>query len=356
MDHGRRIAALRELADLGCDQAILVTALPNIRYLTGFAGSAGTVLVLPDACLLLVDGRYHEAAQAVVPDTVDVVKLESGRQYPQMGELLRGVRAVLIDPSQITLEVHHALTEAMPTVELVERGGLPEKLRLTKDDGEIARIKRAADIAVAAFTEVLPDLGSGISEREFAWRLEAAMRRRGADGPAFPFIVASGPHSSQPHAHPTDRVIREGEPVVVDFGALVDGYHSDITRTVWVGDLDPRIRPIHRAATAAHRRGLEAARPGVAHAEVDAHCREAMAEHGYDTVLHPSGHNVGLSIHERPYLSAQAHEPIGVGYVLTIEPGVYVPGVGGCRTEDTVVIREDGPEILSAFPAPAPNS
>lgn len=350
MDHGRRIAALRELADLGPDQAILVTALPNIRYLTGFAGSAGTVLVLSDGCLLLVDGRYYEAARTTAPTGVDVVKIESGRQYQQIGELLRGTRAVLIDPAQITLDVHRALTEAVPHATFVERGGLPETLRLTKDNGEIQRIRRAVDIAIAAFVDVLPDLEAGISEKEFAWRLEASMRQRGADGPAFPFIVASGPNSSQPHAHPTDRVIREGEPVVVDFGALVDGYHCDITRTVWFGDLDPRVRPIYQAACAAHQRGVETARPGVSHAEVDASCRAAMAEHGYDSVLHPSGHSVGLSIHERPFLSPQAREPIGVGYVLTIEPGVYVPGVGGCRIEDTVVIRDDGPEILSVFP------
>jgi Xaa-Pro aminopeptidase len=329
---------------------MLVSALPNVRYLSGFTGSAGLLVVLPDAAVLLADGRYEEAArQQAAGSGVDVVPLVPGSPYQAIGGVLGGAAKLLFDPGHLTVEAHSQLAETLPGVRLVQAGGLPERLRLRKDVGEIARIRAACRIALAAFEQVSVLIETEPTEKQFAVRLESQMRDLGADGVGFPSIVASGPNSSMPHAQPSDRVIREGEPVVVDFGALVDGYHCDITRTIWCGELDEETRRIYRAAEDAHAAGIEAARSGVPHSKVDAVCREVFVRHGYpDRPLHPSGHNLGLSIHERPFLTPQADEPLLDGYVITVEPGLYVRSVAGCRIEDTLLVGAGAAEVLSA--------
>ncbi|MEU3270120.1 Xaa-Pro peptidase family protein [Saccharomonospora sp. NPDC006951] len=350
IDYRSRLHRLRELAELDSGTALYVADLTNIRYLCGFAGSAGVLLVRAESAALVADGRYEELARETTAEaSVEVVPIVARRSDEAIAGALRGITRLLIDPRQLTLDRHDELAKALPGVELGKARGLPERLRLVKDDAEIARIGAAARIAQEAFFATAPLLAERPTELEFASELETRMKKLGAEGIAFPSIVASGENSSKPHAHPGARVIGEGEPVIVDFGALVDGYHSDITRTVWVGEPAPRFRPIIAAAHDAYTSGVGAIRDGVTHASIDRACRDAMIRHGFtDPPLHPSGHSVGLAIHERPYLSEDAGEPVGTGYVVTVEPGVYVPGVGGARVEDTILVGEDGPRVLSA--------
>lgn len=349
VNYNARLHRLRALAKLTSGDIVYVSSLTNIRYLSGFTGSAGILLVGPDSGTLVTEGRYTEAARVECSSgNIEVVGVESSSLHNKIAKLLRGARRLVLDPQQVSMDDYWRLSECRRHVHMDHRRGLPEQLRLNKDAAEVARIKEACRIALAAFEKAVHLLASEPTERQFANQLEAYMKDFGADDIGFSTIVASGPNSNKPHWHPSSRIIREGEPVVIDFGAVVDGYHSDITRTVWFGKLNANVRPIYDAAVAAHDAGIAAIRPGIGHAEVDAACRRIFSSRGFDNKpLHPSGHNLGMSIHERPYLSAYATEPILEGYVLAVEPGLYIPSLAGCRVEDTIVVRRDTAEILS---------
>lgn len=348
MNFASRVNALRELAELRSGDMFYVSALANIRYLSGFTGSAGLLLVGYDSAYLLVDGRYEEIANSQCEaSSVEVIGIESAARDEQVGALLRGAKRLFIDPYQVCVADYWSLKEIDGGLDIEHRRALPERLRLTKDQGEIARIRAACRIANRAFSDIVETLSSEPTERAFANHLESRMKELGADDIGFPSIVASGPNSLKPHAQPGSRVIREGEPVIVDFGAVVDGYHSDTTRTVWFGDLPADIKAVYEAARYAHDAEVAAIRPGVSHAEIDAAGRKAMVERGYDRKpLHPSGHSLGLDIHERPFLNPSSEDPVLEGYVIAVEPGLYIPGLAGCRIENTYYISDKGPELL----------
>lgn len=349
MDFRSRLDRLRQLGPIGPGDALFVSAMPNVRYLTGFRGSAGVVLVFADAALLFTDGRYAEIASAEIAGSgVDLIVTESGKQQEAINAEIRKLNRVLIDPAQVTVDVHSELRDGLAGGDIVHARNLPEQLRLTKDEGELARMREAARITLRALDDVRPTIEQEPSEKHFAHTLENRMKELGADSIGFATIVASGPNGSKPHAQPSERLIREGEPVIVDCGAVVDGYHADVARTLWFGELSDQMKAVHAAAVAAHDEGVAGAVAGATHASVDARCRSSFIASGYpEKPLHPSGHNVGLAIHERPFLSPLAPEPLGDSYVITVEPGLYVPDVGGCRVEDMVLVRPDGPEVLS---------
>ncbi len=349
IDYQSRLARMRDLINLESGDAVYISALPNIRYFSGFSGSAGVMLLTVDAAILITDQRYEESARIECETSrVNIVGIPSASQFGEIARLLMGVRRLVVDPSQISMEDYWHLKDSVPTAELVHRRGSSEKLRLTKDTAEVVRIREACRIALKAFADVHAQLEVESTERSIANRLEARIKELGAEDIAFATIVASGPNSAKPHVRPSEQVVREGQPVIIDFGAVVDGYHSDITRTIWFGDLARDLRPIYEAAKDAHSAGITSMRAGVTHAAVDAVCREVFVSHGFiDKPLHPSGHNVGLSIHERPFLTPYSTEPILEGYVLTVEPGLYIPTKGGCRIEDTVLVGAEGVEVLS---------
>ncbi len=237
--------------------------------------------------------------------------------------------------------------------ELVATSGVVEKLRENKDEGEITRVAAAAAVADEALAVVLEMLPEHPTEVEVAIALDAEMRRLGAEGPAFETIVASGPNGAEPHHRPSARKIGHGDLVVVDFGARVDGYCSDMTRTIAVGqaELAPELRQVSAVVLASQDAGLSAVRAGVAAAEIDHACREVIEAAGFGALfVHRTGHGVGLDIHEPPWLGGLSDDILGCGQVVTVEPGVYVPGLGGARTEDTVVVTETGCEILTMTP------
>jgi Xaa-Pro dipeptidase len=344
VDHGlRRERLARRLGELGVD-ALFVSRLPNVRYLSGFTGSNGQALVAAGATVFFTDGRYEEQARREVPDLERVVYLND---LPPVREPAaeRGLGRIGFEADGVTYRFLQRLREHLEGIELVPTSGEVERLRVRKDPEEVARVARAQETADEAFERVV--LGGGLregrTERELALELELAMRRAGADDKGFDTIAAFGENAAEPHHHPTDRPLRRGDVVKVDFGALVDGYHSDMTRTVALGEPDGRLRELHRLVADAQRAGIEAVRAGARVADVDRAARAVIEEAGHGGEFpHGLGHGVGLEIHEDPRLRWDAVTELPDGAVVTIEPGVYIPGLGGVRIEDTVEVTVDG--------------
>lgn len=356
-----RIVRLRDrMADDALD-CLLVTALTNIRYLTGFTGSAGLLLVTRDAARLVTDGRYRtQAAEQLEANGVsDAVEIVVGRVPTQNDSLVDLVRETVgAAGGRVGLEAEHVVwaqkrrwAELLNPSEPVATSGLVEALRIVKDAGEIARIEKAAAYADAALGEVAPMLAKGHTESEVALALDVAMRRLGAEDRAFETIVASGPNSAKPHARPGDRQIVPGDSIVVDFGAVVDGYRSDMTRTFLAGDVpQPRMQEIYEAVLQSQRAGVLAVRAGVSAGDVDEACRRSLADVGLgDAFEHGTGHGVGLDIHEAPSVGPGSTGILKPGTVVTVEPGAYLAGLGGVRIEDTVVVTADGCRTLTSF-------
>ncbi|MEJ7845036.1 MAG: aminopeptidase P family protein [Acidimicrobiales bacterium] len=360
MDVAARTARLRNaMGDVvgGCE-ALLVTDLVNIRWLTGFTGSAARLLVLPDELLFVTDGRYEaQAADQLAAAGVDAV-IAIGRTQAAQREVITtaavGLGRVGLEADAVTwADQRQYATDWFPDAELVPTQALAATLRIEKDDGEIARVEAAAAIATAALDRIRHRLLERPTEADFGLELDTEMRRLGATGPSFETIVASGPNGARPHHRPGGRTITEGDLVVLDFGALVDGYCSDMTRTVAVGELSATQRRMVEVVTEAQRAGVAAMRAGVGCRAVDAACRDVIAAAGWgDAFAHGTGHGVGLVIHEDPRVSAAAPEDATIARrtIVTVEPGVYLPDHGGVRIEDTVVVTDDGCRPLTHAP------
>jgi Xaa-Pro aminopeptidase len=355
MDVAGRAGRLRRLfADAGID-ALLVTSLPNVRYLTGFTGSSAMVLVTGDALAFTTDGRYRtQAGEQLALSQVDA-HIEIGAtvsaQRDALGAMLPPASRLGLEAHVVTWAQQRDLERALAGHELVPTDGLVERLRRVKEPGEVARIRAACAIADDALGALLPTLADGPTERDFALDLEVEMRRRGASGNSFDPIIASGPNGAKPHARPSGRRVERGELVVIDFGCIVDGYCSDMTRTVSVGDPGPEARRVWDVVRESQWAGREAVRAGAECADVDRACRAVIVAAGWgDAFVHGTGHGVGLEIHEAPRVAASARDTLERGSVVTVEPGVYLPGVGGVRIEDTVVVTPDGADPLTEFP------
>jgi Xaa-Pro dipeptidase len=346
-NHELRRSRLRErLADLDLGAA-LITRLVNVRYLTGFTGSNGAVLVTADGAVLTTDGRYTTQAGEQAPDVELVIERAVVARLAREAST-RGVRRLGFEEHDVTVAAYDSLTDAAHGAELVRLGRPVEDLRAVKDEDEIAALARACAVADAAFAAVIAGLRPGLTEREVARRLESRMFDEGAEAPSFETIVASGPNSAVPHHSPTDRVLAAGDLVKCDFGALVDGYHSDMTRTVVIGPPSAWQQEIYDVVAAAQSAGRAALRPGAECRAVDAVARNVIVEAGYGAeFVHGLGHGVGLEIHESPSLGAAATGRLDDRMPVTVEPGVYLPGRGGVRIEDTLVVRPDGPELLT---------
>ncbi|HLG67984.1 MAG TPA: Xaa-Pro peptidase family protein [Acidimicrobiales bacterium] len=355
-----RVERLRgRLDDAGVD-ALVVTTLPNVRYLTGFSGSSGVLVVTATRALLTTDGRYRtqSAEQVAGAGAEDLVEIEIGGQQAQRDAAraaLAGARRVGLEADNVTWEQSRQWIELLGGTEVVPTTRVVEQLREVKDAAELARMERAAAIADAALGEVLPLLSaagsSRVTEEQFALELDSAMRRAGAEGVAFDTIVAAGPNSAKPHHRPSGRPIGRGEPVVVDFGALFEGYRSDMTRTFCVGgEPTGELATIFTVVRDSQARGVAAVGPGVEAKAVDDACRGVIAAAGWaEKFEHGTGHGVGLDIHEAPTVSPLGTATLAPGVVVTVEPGVYLAGVGGVRIEDTLVVTEDGSRPLTHF-------
>jgi Xaa-Pro aminopeptidase len=355
LDVGARLPRLQaRLADAALD-ALVVSKLANVRYLTGFTGSAAILLVTRDDARFVTDGRYTQRAHEELDAAGAAAEIEIGLTGAAQRELL--VRAVA-PGSKLGLEEHSVTWRqqidyagAFEGVEIVPAGELVEALRRVKDAGEVDRIRRACAIADDAFQSLLAMLGQRSTERDFAVALEFAMRERGASGNSFDPIVASGPNGSKPHHVPGDRVIERNELIVCDFGCIVEGYCSDMTRTVSVGDPGPDARHLYDVVLESQRAGRAMVAADVACAAVDGASRDVIADAGWaDAFSHSTGHGVGLEIHEAPRVASTAGDTLLLHDVVTVEPGVYLPGIGGVRIEDTLVVGATSAESLTLTP------
>lgn len=341
--HAARRTALRGL--LGDADAVLVSRLVNVRYLTGFTGSNGALLVTRDGEVLATDGRYIEQSARQAPDVERAIVAGPLTALTERA-VKEGVGRLAFESHDVTVDVHEALAKVGP--ELTKLGRAVESLRAVKDEDEIALLREACAVADRAFARLLPRVSAGRTEKEVARELEALMLEEGGDGPSFETIVASGPNSAVPHHRPTERVLAAGEFVKFDFGSLYRGYHSDMTRTVALGPLADWQRDVYDLVARAQAAGRAALAVGAVTGEVDKVARDVIVEAGHgDDYTHSLGHGVGLEIHEAPTLRAGATETIAALTPVTVEPGVYLAGRGGVRIEDTLVVREDGPELLT---------
>lgn len=342
VDHASRRSRLHERVDpLGLD-AVLVTRLVNVRYLTGFSGSNGQLLAIPGGGVFLTDSRYEEQSRREVPDLRRVI-------YPQklaaaLAEAVEaeGIRRVGFEAAGMTYRTWRELTD-LEGIELEPLEEEVERLRWAKDPEEIGLLERAQEVTDAAFDRVIGKLAEGVTERQVAFELDLAMREIGAERVGFDTIVAFGEQAAEPHHGPSERALRRGDVVKMDFGCVVDGYHSDMTRTVAFGEPEARLREIHDLVRRAHLAGIGAVRSGITGGEADRAARSVIEEGGLgDRFGHSLGHGVGLEIHEGPTLRTGSEDVLPEGAVVTVEPGVYVPGLGGVRIEDAVVVGPEG--------------
>ncbi len=343
-------------------RGLLVTTPANVRWLSGFTGSAGIVLVTADDAVLATDGRYRTQAseQVAVAGAGAEIGISIGGAQAQRDEVVGragGLGALGLEADHITWAGQQAWASLLDGARLVPTRGVVEGLRRVKDAGEVARMERAAAIADDALAEVLPLLSAagadgGLTESRFAAALDHAMRLRGAEESAFETIVASGENSAKPHARPGDRSIRAGDPVVVDFGAVFDGYRSDMTRTFCIGGAPTgELASIFEVVAESQRSGVRSVVPGATAGSIDQVCREVIAASGWgERFEHGTGHGVGLDIHEEPSVGPGSTAILVPGTVVTVEPGVYLPGTGGVRIEDTLVVTEDASRSLTQFP------
>lgn len=354
MDVAARAPRVVEAFDAAGIDALLVTRLVDVRYLTGFTGSAALLLVTPDGLTFVTDGRYAEqsADQLAVAGVDARIEISNTEQRQLLAAAAAGVARLGLQADAVTWAQQRGYaTDWFPSAELVPTTGIVETLRLVKDAGEVARIEAAALVADAALASVRPLLAEGITERDFALALDTEIRRLGAEGNSFETIVGSGPNGAKPHARPGERRIEPGDLVVLDFGAVVDGYCSDMTRTVCVGEPSPTQARMLDVVLASQQAGVDAVRAGATAAEVDKACRDLIAEAGWaDAFVHSTGHGVGLEIHEAPRVSGASDATLATGFVVTVEPGVYLPEHGGVRIEDTVVVTPDWCRALTHTP------
>lgn len=335
------------MADHGLS-AFLVSSLVNVRYLSGFTGTSGLMVITGDEACFLTDFRYVTQAAAQVKSAR---VMEYKEPEPAVHELLKshGAGNAGFESLHVTYARAEEMREKFTGVELVPVKDAVETVRQVKDEPEIEAIKWLLDIQAETFNDALRLIRPGAVERDVAVELEYLLRKRGADGPAFDFIVASGVRSAMPHGVASDKVIGKNEMVTLDWGAKGRGYHSDNTRTVITGPVDPELEKIYSIVLEANIAGIEAVRPGVSMKQVDEAARKIVNATGYgDAFGHGTGHGVGLDIHEKPTVSWRGDAVAEPGMVFTVEPGIYLPGKGGVRIEDMVLVTQTGCETLSA--------
>ena len=359
------------IAAAGLD-ALAVTHLPNVQYLTGFTGSAGIALVLPLTCLLIVDFRYVTAARSLTSAlNGHVTSATFERSYDEaLFEVLRreGSQRIGIEAAYLPVARFNIISAALaagaplpmktraPVPALVPTDRLVERARIIKDSVEIATLREAGHRLGAIASRVHTFVRAGRTELSIAAEIDAAMREVGFARPAFETIVASGPNSALPHARPTSREVQEGDPTVLDFGGVYDGYCVDLTRTVQLGPAPPALQQLYVAVAEAQAAAIATVRPGVASSDIDAAARTVLGRHGLAEAFgHGTGHGLGLEVHEDPRIARRSSRSVDTavepGMVFTIEPGAYVPGVGGVRIEDDVLVTDIGCEVLTRWNA-----
>lgn len=343
MDHKSRLEEFRKnLAKNKECQAILITDQTNIRYLCGFSGSCGYLLVTPREAWFFTDFRYQEQSAREIGDAARIEIFYNN----SVETIFKKVKACKIKAlgveKTISLQLYLTYVEEFKG-KILPMPDLVRIMRQCKDNDEVKMLKKAFSIADKAFALLMQEIKPGMTETEVAARLEYHMKSNGSEMPSFETIIASGPNSSCPHAHPTSRKLKKGEMVKIDFGATYGGYHSDMTRTIFLGPATAKFKEIYAIVASAQKAGIEKLKVGEKCLAVDKAARQTIAEAGYgDNFGHGLGHSLGLEIHESPSLSAKCDSVIAPGMMFTVEPGIYLPGWGGIRIEDTFLVEEKG--------------
>lgn len=356
---GDRLSRLRALLDERALDAVLLSRSANKRYYSGFrlgdaegptSGWAGTLLVTRDATLIFADSRYTEQAAIEAPDWQLIPT--TGPMHVDLPPLLleHEIAALGMEAAVVSHADWASLAEAAPGVELhaIDEELVP--LRILKAPEEVDAIGRACALGDACFAHLVDWIRPGMTEREVAWELESFFRANGAEGLAFDTIALAGPRAAMPHGRPSDAIVEPGNVLLLDFGCIVDGYRSDMTRTLFVGDVPDQIRHYHDAVREAQQAAIDALRPGVDGYDIDAIARQRIVDEGVEPYGHGLGHGIGLETHEPPSLRRTAHASLEPGMVFSVEPGIYLPGVTGIRIEDIVVLDESGPRRLTSAP------
>lgn len=333
-------------------EAILITHPPNIYYLSGFLGTSGFLCLTLNTARLYTDFRYLQQASEEAP-SFEIIKVGGSEDFSEIGSFLvkSKIKNLAIEETHLTVRSYNRLQTAAPEVELIPKSHFVEEIRSIKEEAEVEKIATAANIADQAFQEILSVIKPGMREREVALELEYRLKKGGSSKNPFDFIVASGPRSALPHGVASSRIIGEGELITIDFGAVFDGYSSDMTRTFVLGEPSQKQRDIYKMVSEAQELALTAIRKGNPCRAIDGTVREYFQKKGYASCFgHGLGHGVGLEVHELPVLSPQSNLSLEEGTVFTVEPGLYFEGFGGVRIEDMVVLRSDGPEVLTSSP------
>ena len=332
---------------------VLISAPENRRYLSGFSGSAGYLFITKANAILVTDSRYTEQATNESPD-FEVRQVRGGWDWLVEELKASGVKKVGFESQDMTVSSYNSLIDAikgdssLSEVSFVPAPGLAENQRIIKDQEELSMLQLAINAADQAMDQVCPAITPGMTEREVAWKMESAMRDAGADTISFDTIVAAGPNGAMAHHQPTDYVIKPGEPIVIDMGAKVGGYCSDLSRSIVVGEPDETFKKIYDIVLGAQLTAINTVKVGMTGEETDSLSRNVIAEAGYgDNFGHSLGHGVGLVIHENPRVGPRSSDILELNTVFTVEPGIYLTGWGGIRIEDIVILREDGAATLS---------
>jgi len=347
-----RLAEVRRLLEEKNLPALLVMQAENRRYLSGFTGSAGVLLIMPTRAILATDFRYWEQGAQQAPDfTVYPAKGGLKDYLPGLIAEAGGPTRIGFESNTVTVAQYEDMQQAAPQIEWSGVNNLIENVRAVKDAGELALTHKTIDLAEDGLRYLLSILQPGMTEKEAAWELEKYLRMQGADAMSFDTIVASGPNAALPHHHPSERIIQAHEPITIDWGVEIDGYHSDLTRTIVLGEPDAKFREIYGIVLQAQLNAIDHIQAGQTGKEADAFARDVIAAAGYgDNFGHGLGHGVGLAVHEQPRATYTVEDGrLPANAVLTVEPGIYLPGWGGVRIEDMILVKEDGNEVLSHF-------
>ncbi|XJS11394.1 M24 family metallopeptidase [Aerococcaceae bacterium WGS1372] len=345
-----RVNKLRNIMTNEGWDAFLVTTPKNVRYLTSFTGSAGNVLITPKESFFITDFRYDEQAKEQAKGFEVII--HGGNMYAEMNEILQaeGVRSVAIEADHMNVTTYARLSELFEPM-LVQTQGIIEEIREVKDEEEIELIRQAYEITDQAFEHILTFIKVGVSEIEVANELEHFLKEKGASGMSFDTIVASGVRSSMPHGVASDKLIEHGDMVTLDFGCYYNGYTSDMTRTIAVGEVNHELEKVYNIVLEAHNRVIEMTKAGMTGKEVDAIARDYITEQGFgENFGHTTGHGIGLDVHEGPAVASRNDQPLVVNNIITDEPGIYITGLGGVRIEDDLLVIEDGVESLNRSP------
>jgi len=345
----KRLEQIRREMNARRVDALLLTNLINIRYISGFTGSTATVVITADQAVILVDSRYVLQASKECPG-FDVT-LYSGDVLKAAADIINEVspNRLGFEPDYMTYSIHRKLRRLIARgTRLIGVKGIVEKLRMVKDEGEVEIIRRAAAVADECFSHIVKWVKPGMTEREIALEIDIFMRKQGAEKQSFDTIAAAGPNAARPHHQPTDAVLQKGQMLKLDFGAVVDGYCSDLTRTIFMGEPDERQCEVYNVVLEAQLAAIDAIAPGKKGKEIDAVAREYIQSKGYgDYFGHGLGHSLGLSVHDGAGLSPTNEAILEPGMALTVEPGIYIEDWGGVRIEDDVVVTDSGVEVLT---------